>query len=183
MVSFLFFRHFPPEDALNVEASTYGAFRKEFSNVPSDVSVSCGGNFESSINSIKGRQKRFGGWNPNSPSTTLTKAIYNAVKDELQHRDNVKFKRLRLFLCVNSNLEFKFGVKFFFECDKKQVYIGLSMKRAEVDKDNEKSRAHLVVSKEEYVNNELAKIARKIADILYPESMHFRKAPPYVRAA
>ncbi len=167
---------------MDIGASTYEELKKEFSGIKSELpTLPCRGNFESCVVSVKEHQNLLK-WNPSDPLTEMGKAIFDAVKDELKKREGLKFKKLRLFLCFNSILEKKYGVKFLVECDTHKVYLGFSMKKAEVMKSKE-SRAHLVLSKEEFVKDELSKVAEKIVSILYPESWKWRKAPPYKAVA
>jgi len=79
-----------------------------------DVGNYCSKNkatFQESIEAVKKMQGQFN-WNPKRPKTELSRDLFNNVCLFLNAEEA---KRLRLFVSVGTELDFRYGTDFFFE--------------------------------------------------------------------
>jgi len=96
------------------------------------------------------------GWNPRQPKTALARGLFDRVSARLGSRG----RDLRLFAAVGSSLDIR-GIDGWFERDHVMVTIDLTVSAGKED-----PRAHLVITRSDFLTNRHYSIGDWIAEML-----------------
>jgi len=114
-------------------------------------------NFREGIQRVKECQCLYNHWNPRRPRTPLAQCLFQKVKSRLKTGDD-----LRLFIAINTALDYWMGVDCFFECNGRIVTVDLS-----VSSYKRYYKADILLTRQDFVKNHHYKkgdiIARKLS--------------------
>ena len=113
-------------------------------------------NFEEGVRRVKARQYLFDNWDPRKPRTPLSQCLYRRVASRLKRGEE-----LRLFIAINTVLDFRMGIDCFFEYDHRIATIDLT-----VSTFKKYFRAHFLLRRLDFLRNEHYRIGDLIAQKL-----------------